>query len=243
MKKDVCVVDGLSFRYKKRSIFGKNAISSKGIEDISLVLKEGEICGIVGESGSGKSTLAKCIAGLLTPAGGTVETGKVGMIFQDSFSALNPGKTVGWLLQESLFLRGTRDKQVQKEKIDRIMEEVELEAELLDRKPAALSGGQRQRVMIAMALLAEPEVLIADEPVSALDVTIQKQILALLKKLCTRRNLSILFISHDLRTVFLLCDSCAVMKDGKMVEYGATRELYCNPKTEYTKLLLESAGL
>lgn len=238
----VCAVKNLSFRYTGKTVFSKTTEAGKGIEDISFALKKGEIFGIVGESGSGKSTLAKCIAGILKPAGGLIETAPVQMIFQDSYSALNPAKTVGWLLEEALRLSGVAPGE-RAARIEAIMEETELEKELLTRLPAALSGGQRQRVMIAMALLCEPKVLIADEPVSALDVTIQKQILALLQRLCKEHALAMIFISHDLRTVYQICDSCMVLKDGKAVETGAVETLYAQPQHEYTALLLESAGM
>lgn len=238
----VCSVKNLSFHYIKRKIFTKTTEQQKGIEDISFSLKQGEILGIVGESGSGKSTLAKCIAGILKPESGLIETAQVQMIFQDSYSALNPAKTVGWLLEEALRLSGT-DAKERTERIEAIREETELEKELLTRLPAELSGGQRQRVMIAMALLCEPKVLIADEPVSALDVTIQKQILGLLKRLCKERELAMIFISHDLRTVYQICDACMVLKDGKVVETGSVQKLYAKPQSDYTALLLESAGM
>ena len=238
----VCSVKNLSFRYTKRKLFSKTTERQKGIEDISFSLKQGEILGIVGESGSGKSTLAKCIVGILKPESGLIETSQVQMIFQDSYSALNPAKTVGWLLEEALSLSGI-PKSERKARIDAIMEETELEKELINRLPAELSGGQRQRVMIAMALLCEPKVLIADEPVSALDVKIQKQILGLLKRLCKERELAMIFISHDLRTVYQICDACMVLKDGKIVEAGSVQKLYAKPQSDYTALLLESAGM
>ncbi len=243
MRKIVCEANGVSFRYKKKKLFSSGAEEGKGIKEISMTLAEGEILGIVGESGSGKSTFAKCIAGLLKPDTGSIRTESVQMIFQDSYSALNPSKTVGWLLEEALRLSRSCKPEERSARIDAILAETELDRELLGRLPAALSGGQRQRVMIAMALLCEPKVLIADEPVSALDVTIQKQILLLLKKLCKERKLAILFISHDLRTVYKLCDFCMVMKEGEVVETGSVDKLYCKPESDYTKLLLKSAGI
>lgn len=243
MRKTICAVNNLSFHYVKKSLFSRKIKVGKGIENISFDLAEGEILGIVGESGSGKSTLAKCIAGFLKPEEGSILTEGVQMVFQDSYSALNPAKTVGWLLEEALRLSHKYPKEQWKSKIEAILEETELEKELLVRLPSALSGGQRQRVMIAMALLCEPKVLIADEPVSALDVTIQKQILSMLKKLCKERSLAVIFISHDLRTVYKLCDTCMVIKDGRTVETGSVNTLYCEPKSDYTKLLLRSAGI
>ncbi len=213
------------------------------LEDVSLHIKCGEILGLVGESGSGKSTLAKVLTGLLKADSGKVECNKPAMIFQDSYSALNPSKTVGWLLHEVQRLQGVRDKEVREKEIHKILDAVELDKAYLMHYPSELSGGQRQRVMIAMALLAKPDVLIADEPVSALDVTVQKQIVSLLKRLSHKRNLAVLFISHDLRTVYELCDRVMVMKNGKVVEENTKDELYFNPKQDYTKALLTSAGI
>ncbi|MCR4814724.1 MAG: ABC transporter ATP-binding protein [Lachnospiraceae bacterium] len=222
---------------------GKNRenLERIGIRDINVTVRKGEIVGLVGESGSGKSTLAKCIVGLLSSKEGEIIKGKVGMVFQDSYSALNPKMRVFSLLRESLRLSGIKDKEEQKSKINKITEEVELPGELLERYPAELSGGQRQRVMIAMALLQQPTLLVADEPVSALDVAIQESILKLLKKLSDEHNMAILFISHDLRTVYTLCDKVLVMQKGVIVETADKEELFRNPKEEYTKLLLKSA--
>ena len=235
----VCKVKDYSYFYP--DLKKKDGQERIGIHDVNLTVHKGEVVGLVGESGSGKSTLAKCIVGLLKSNQGTITHDKVGMIFQDSYSALNPKKRVGWLLKEALHLAGMKDKAVVEERIHKIMEEVELSEEFLERYPAELSGGQRQRVMIAMALLQEPTLLVADEPVSALDVAIQESITKLLKKLSDEREMAILFISHDLRTVYNLCDKVCVMQKGRIVEEAPKEELYTNPKEEYTKLLLRSA--
>ena len=234
-----CEVRNLNFYYpiKKKD----PAAERIGIRDINVTIHKGEIVGLVGESGSGKSTLAKCIVGLLSSKEGEITKGKVGMVFQDSYSALNPKMRVFSLLRETVRLNGVKDKEEQKARINRILEEVELPGELLERYPAELSGGQRQRVMIAMALLQQPTLLVADEPVSALDVAIQESILKLLKKLSDEHNMAILFISHDLRTVYTLCDKVLVMQKGVIVEEADKEELFINPKEEYTKLLLKSA--
>ncbi len=232
----VCNVQNLFFTYG-----GKK--NKPTLEDVSLQLKKGEILGLVGESGSGKSTLAKVMTGLLKEDSGVVECSKCAMIFQDSYSALNPAKTVEWLLHEVQRLQGVKEKETRQKEIRKMLDAVELEEQYLNHYPSELSGGQRQRVMIAMALLSKPEVLIADEPVSALDVTVQKQIVSLLKRLSHKRNLAVLFISHDLRTVYELCDRVIVMKNGKIVEQGNKIELYFNPKEDYTKALLTSAGI
>ena len=234
-----CEVRNLNFYYpvKKKDPEAERI----GIRDINVTIHKGEIVGLVGESGSGKSTLAKCIVGLLSSKEGEIKKGKVGMVFQDSYSALNPKMRVFSLLREAVRLKGVKDKEEQKARINRILEEVELPRELLERYPAELSGGQRQRVMIAMALLQQPTLLVADEPVSALDVAIQESILKLLKKLSDEHNMAILFISHDLRTVYTLCDKVLVMQKGVIVEEADKEELFVNPKEEYTKLLLRSA--
>jgi len=197
--------------------------------------------GLVGESGSGKSTLAKCIVGLLPVKEGEIHCGLARMVFQDSYSALNPKRRVGWLFRESLRLSGVKDRNEIRDRIQEILCEVELSEELLERFPSELSGGQRQRVMIAMALLQKPSFLIADEPVSALDVAIGESITRLLLDLSRKRGMAILFISHDLRTVYSLCDTVCVMKEGRIVEMAPKEELYTNPKEEYTKVLLKSA--
>ena len=248
-------VKNLTFLYPRRKglsdtvLFSKKKASNEsayasektdepiGIHDINLTIHKGEIVGLVGESGSGKTTLGKCIAGLQ----GNCKADCVGMIFQDSYSALNPKFRVKRLLKESLILHGVKDATEQEKRISKILEEVELPSELLDRFPSELSGGQRQRVMIAMALLQKPTLLIADEPVSALDVAISESIIKLLKKLSRERNVAILFISHDLRTVYSLCDKVCVMKEGRIIEEAPRDELYANPREEYTKLLLRSA--
>ncbi len=247
----VCEVKDFSYFYPVSSwsrLFSskdnKNAPGQQekiGIHDITMTIHKGEIVGLVGESGSGKSTLAKCIVGLLHSDDGSIKCGRTGMIFQDSYSALNPKKRIGWLLKEALRLSGVKEQEAIRDRILEIMKEVELPEEFLERFPAELSGGQRQRVMIAMALLQEPTLLVADEPVSALDVAIQESITKLLKRLSEERNMAILFISHDLRTVYNLCDKVCVMQKGRIVEEAPKEELYLNPKEEYTKLLLRSA--
>ena len=248
-KTEECVVRGLTYYYPVRkdigsiSLWGKKDAKSEpiGIKDISLTVHSGEIMGLVGESGSGKSTLAKCIVGLLPVKEGEIHCGLARMVFQDSYSALNPKRRVGWLLRESLRLSGVRDRDEIRGRIQEILGEVELSEELLERFPRELSGGQRQRVMIAMALLQKPSFLIADEPVSALDVAIGESITRLLLDLSLKRGMAILFISHDLRTVYSLCDTVCVMKEGRIVEMAPKEELYTNPKEEYTRVLLKSA--
>ena len=163
------------------------------------------------------------------------------MVFQDPSSSLNPGRTVGWILEEPLRIYGKYDEAERVRRVKDIIERVELPAECYDMYPRELSGGQRQRVCIGMALIQRPGLIIADEAVSALDVTIQAQILKLIHKLRKELGISYIFISPDLNVVYQLCDRAIVMKDGRIVEQGDVEELYENPKEEYTRALLEAA--
>ncbi len=212
------------------------------LHDVTFDVREGEILGLVGESGTGKSTLAKAILGMIKPDSGEIVhyTKRPQMIFQDPYSSLNPAYSVAWILEEPLRIFGKYNALERAQRVRDILDRVELPEEVLDAKPAELSGGQRQRVSIAAALIQRPKFLVADEPVSALDVTIQAQILGLLKKLNHELELSYLFISHDLNVVYQLCDRVLVMKDGRIVEQGTVEELFGNPKEDYTRRLLAS---
>ncbi len=211
--------------------------------DVSFDLYRGEILGVVGESGSGKSTLAKTILGMVPDYTGTYThyTKRPQMVFQDPSSSLNPGRTVGWILEEPLRIYGKYDEPERIRRVKDIIDRVELPAECYDMYPRELSGGQRQRVCIGMALIQRPGLIIADEAVSALDVTIQAQILKLIHKLRKELGISYIFISHDLNVVYQLCDRALVMKDGRIVEQGDVEELYENPREEYTRVLLAAA--
>ncbi len=213
------------------------------LHDVTFDVQAGEILGLVGESGTGKTTLARTILGMVQPDAGEVihYTKRPQMIFQDPYSSLNPAHTVAWTLEEPLRIYGKYDASERRRRVREILERVELPEECLEAKPAELSGGQRQRVSIATALIQRPKFLIADEPVSALDVTIQAQILALLKKLNRELGLSYLFISHDLNVVYQLCHRVLVMQGGRIVEQGDVDELFDHPKEAYTKQLLAAA--
>ena len=207
-------------------------------------MRHGEILGLVGESGTGKTTLTRMILGLLEPEQGEIVhyTKRPQIIFQDPYSSLNPAYSVEWAVEEPLRIFGKYDASERKRRVHEMLERVELPREFWSAKPDELSGGQRQRVCIAVALIQRPRFLIADEPVSALDVTIQAQILKLLRQLRDDLDLSYLFISHDLNVVYQLCDRVLVMKQGRIVEQGTVDEVYDHPKEDYTKRLLE-AGL
>ena len=232
------------------------------LSDLSLTLSENEILALVGESGSGKSLLALSLLGLQpqnasltaqrllfdghplldldSPLWQSLRGNKIGMVFQEPQSSLNPSMRCGKQLQEVLQQHTTLSKKEQHLKIMEALTEVQLPdpERIFKSYPHEISGGQKQRVMIAMALLCHPKVLIADEPTTALDVTVQKDIIALLKRLQQKRNMSVLFISHDLALVKQLADRVAVMYKGKIVEVNTTQKIFSNPKEAYTKGLL-----
>lgn len=213
--------------------------------DVSFSMREGEIRGLVGESGSGKSTLVKTLLGINKEYNGEITHHSTlpQMVFQDPYGSLNPSKKIGWILEEPLRLQGGHNKADRREKVMHMLLKVGLDEKLADRYPRQLSGGQRQRVGIAGALMLKPRLLIADEPVSALDVTIQAQILDLLLSLHEEMGLSILFISHDLRVVYQMCERIMIMHHGVICEEGPRSEIIFAPKTDYAKSLLRAAGL
>ena len=234
-------VNNLNVQFKNSKGFFDKTVIKHVLKDVSFDINKGEILGLVGESGSGKSTIAKAVLNLVPYTGSIVHHSEhPQMVFQDPYSSLNPSKKIGWLLDEALYLDGVKDKDIRKSRVLEMMELVGLNPELISRYPNELSGGQRQRVCIGLALMQEPSLLIADEPVSALDVTIQAQVLKLLDELHEKMNLSILFISHDLRVVYNVCDRVLILKNGVIVESGPTKEVYMNPTHEYTKELLKS---
>lgn len=209
----------------------------------------GESLGLVGESGCGKTSLSKAILGMNCHIQGEIRHHSIRpqMIFQDPYSSLNPTKTIGWLLQEPLRAAGALDKSRAMTKGDMVaaaydmLRKVGLEESYFSRRPSQLSGGQRQRVSIGQALITSPGFLVADEPVSALDVTIQAQIMELLQRLQQEMHLAYLFISHDINVVYHMCDRIMVMKEGRIIEIGETEEIFEHPREDYTKLLLRES--
>jgi len=213
------------------------------LHDVSFDLYEGEALGLVGESGSGKTTIARAILGFLPRYEGEIihYSKRPQLIFQDPYTALNPARTVGWILEEPLRIYGKFDKAERRRRIVEMLENVGLSEEYMSRRPSELSGGQRQRVSIAAALIVRPKLVIADEPVSALDVTIQAQILQLLNDMREKYGLSYLFISHDMNVVYQLCDRVIVMKKGVIVEDNTIDEIFDHPKHPYTRELVEAS--
>ena len=244
--KNVLEVEKLSVVYQDFGLFGKKT-TYQALTDVSFEVRRGEILGLVGESGCGKSTLSKAILGMLDAAQVTGEirhfTKRPQMVFQDPFGSLNPAKTVGWILEEPLRVFGKYDAAERKRRVLDMLERVGLSRSYAERRPGELSGGQRQRVSIAAALIRRPRFIIADEPVSALDVTIQAQLLDLLWDLRHDLDLSYLFISHDLNVIYSICDRVMVMEKGRIIELGPVEEVYNHPGEEYTKKLLAAALL
>ena len=192
------------------------------LEDVSFTLYEGEIVGLVGESGSGKSTLCKCVLGLLKEYDGEIihHTKRPQMIFQDPFRSLNPRKTIGWILEEPLKVQGGYSREERRQKAEEMLRQVHLLPEFYHRYPRELSGGQRQRISIALALLTGTKFILADEPLSALDVTVQAQIIELLRELQEKEKICYLFVSHDLDVVSMLCGRVLFLNDRKVEEYA-----------------------
>lgn len=239
----VLEVEHLSVEYQDSSLFGKKS-SFKALYDVSFHVCQGEILGLVGESGCGKSTLSKAVLGMLDTAKVSGEirhfTKRPQMVFQDPYGSLNPAKTIGWILEEPLRIFGKYDATERKRRVLDMLEKVGLDRDYANRKPSELSGGQRQRVSIATALIQRPRFILADEPVSALDVTIQAQILDLLCQLKDELDLSYLFISHDLNVIYSICDRVMVMEKGRIIEQGTVDQVYNHPQQEYTKKLISS---
>jgi ABC-type glutathione transport system ATPase component len=242
--------------YRERSWFGKTreVVAAK---DVTLTLRKGRTLGIVGESGSGKSTVARCIVRLIDPTSGGIRLGgreiselsrrllqphrkRIQIIFQDPYRSLNPRITIGETIAEGPINYGMSRAQALAKAHD-LLELVDLPTDAIGRYPHQFSGGQRQRIAIARALALDPDVLVADEAVSALDVSVQAQVLQLLDEIQTRLGIALLFITHDLRVAAQICDDVAVMQHGRIVEQGPAARVLTNPQVAYTRALLDAA--
>lgn len=247
---DRLVVEGLTVRFGRASRKRRPKIA---VDDVTFRLRSGRSMGIVGESGSGKSTIARAIVGLVEPSAGKVlldgrpyhsrtlaEARRIQMVFQDPMSSLNPRRRIDSVLEEVLRAHSTRDRGAIRARMLELMEMVRLPSELLERYPRALSGGQRQRVSIARALAVRPELIILDESIAALDVSVQAAVLELLAELKASLGLTLLFISHDLGAVRALCDDVVVLRNGSIVEQGPVAKVLDAPSHPYTRLLVDS---
>ena len=259
---ELLVVENLvkHFPVTRGIIFQKQVASVKAVDGISFVLREGETLGIVGESGCGKSTLVRCIAKLIEPTSGRIvfqgqDLTKLSrkqmrpfrrdmmMVFQDPYSSLNARKRVGFIIGEALEVHGIGTAEERKRRVQELLEVVGLNPEHYNRFPHEFSGGQRQRIGVARALAINPKLIFCDEPVSALDVSVQAQLLNLLKDLQKEFGLTYVFIAHDLNVVKHISDRVMVMYLGKAVEVATRDELYANPRHPYTGALLSAVPI
>jgi ABC-type glutathione transport system ATPase component len=238
--------------------YGKAGSAFHAVKGVDLDLNKGQTLGLVGESGSGKSSIARALVGLIPSSSGRMQFNgqelttlsarawkpvrkQIQLIFQDPYASLNPRLTLEEILREPLRIHYPEESRLQHhERIDDLLQRVGLDPSRKKAFPDAFSGGQRQRMVIARALAVEPQLLICDEPVSALDVTIQAQILNLLKDLQEQMGLTMLFISHDLAVVEFMCDRVAVMQEGVIVEEADAAQIYGNPQHDYTQMLLKA---
>jgi peptide/nickel transport system ATP-binding protein len=259
----VLKVQGLHKTYATKGWFG-GARTVHAAQDVNFEIRRGQTLGIVGESGSGKSTVARCIVRLIDPSGGTVLLGgdrpgeqaediamlsaarlrplrqRVQIVFQDPYRSLNPRRTVGEAMIEGPMNYGLGRTEALQRARD-LLGLVRMDVSAMERYPHQFSGGQRQRICIARALMMEPELLVADEAVSALDVSVQAQVLRLFEEIRSRLNLAMLFITHDLRVASQVCDHLAVMSKGQVVEVGPAHQVFGNPQHAYTRALFAAA--
>lgn len=237
ISEDILRVDNLKVWFPvRKGIFSRVVDHVKAVDGVSFSVKKGEILGLVGESGSGKSTIVRAVLGLVNKTSGEIFLdGRAAMVFQDPLGSLNPRKTIRSMLDEVI-----AHSRVEGETPSLLLASVGLDDSALEKYPHEFSGGQRQRICIARALAARPKLLICDEAVSALDLSIRAQILDLVRDLCAKRGISVLFITHDLGVVRHLSSRVIVLKGGHIVEEGLSAEVLSNPRHSYTRNLIDS---
>lgn len=248
------------FPIKEGLLFDRTVDYVRAVDDVSFEIRQGETMGLVGESGSGKSTTGYCVLELLKPTSGSVRFDgeelttmprnelrrmrrEMQIVFQDPYSSLNPRMTIGDIVGEPLLVHKIGDRQRRRRTVEELLEVVGFNPDFVNRYPHEFSGGQRQRIGVARALALNPRLIVCDEPVSALDVSVQAQILNLLKDLQQAFGLTYLFIAHDLAVVREMSDQIAVMNRGKIVEAGSADQVYTNPRDDYTKALLAAVPI
>lgn len=258
MAEPLLVVEDLKVHYPIGKTLLKPGVTLRALDGVSFTVNKGEVVGLVGESGSGKTTLGRAVLRLVEPTSGRVQLegkevttlppadlkalrSKMQIIFQDPYASLNPRMSVGQTLGEALMLHKIGTRKDREQRVGDLLEKVGLPRSAAARFPHEFSGGQRQRIGIARALAVNPEFIVADEPVSALDVSIQAQIINLLQDLRRELGLSLLFIGHDLSVIEFLCDRVIVLYLGRVMEMGTAAELYANPRHPYTRALLDAA--
>jgi ABC-type oligopeptide transport system ATPase subunit len=250
-------VRNLVKEFPARGALWRSGARVRAVDDVSFTIEEGETFGLVGESGSGKTTTGRCILRLATPTSGGVRfrdedvlaasrlrmrelRRQMQIVFQDPYSSLNPRMRVGAIVEEPLVIHGVGDRAARRARVEDLFRLVGLERAAMRRYPHEFSGGQRQRIGLARALALNPSFVVADEPVSALDVSVQAQVINLLMDLQRQLGLTYLFIAHDLRLVERICDRVAVMYRGRIVEMGETASIFAEPTHPYTKVLLSA---
>ena len=257
---DILKVEDLTKKFKKKNFFSSDSDEIIAVNSVNFSLKQGKILAIAGQSGSGKSTIAKLILRAINPDSGKIFYNqkeikdnsdelkkfrmKCQMIYQDPYDSINPRMTISDIVSEPLEIHNLGTKDERKQRVIETLQKVKLEPaeEIAKKYPHMLSGGQRQRVVIARAIVVEPEIIIADEPVSMLDVSIRAEILELMKEIQKENNISMIYITHDLATAKHFADNILILKSGKVMEIGTIEKVLSNPENSYTKALIAAVS-